>query len=71
MTTRSDTDASDDVMLAAEVARFLRMNIKTVYDQAKAGNLPCWKAGRHYRFSRRAIVAHLAQCKSLLHREGE
>jgi excisionase family DNA binding protein len=61
----------DDVMLAVEVARFLRMNVKSVYEQAKSGNLPCWKLGRHFRFSRRALVAHLAQCKSLPHREGE
>ena len=70
MTARSD-DESHDVMLAAEVATFLRLNIKTVYEQAASGNLPCRKVGRHYRFSRRALVAHLAQCKSLPHREGE
>jgi excisionase family DNA binding protein len=62
---------ADDVMVAAEVAPFLRLNVKTVYEQANAGNLPCWRIGRHFRFSRRALVAHLAQCKSLPHREGE
>lgn len=71
VTKPGDADASDDVMLAVEVARFLRMNIKSVYEQAQAGNLPCWKMGRHYRFSRRALVAHLAQCKSLPRREGK
>jgi excisionase family DNA binding protein len=61
----------NDVMLAAEVAPFLRMNLKTVYEQARAGNLPCWKIGSLFRFSRRALVAHLAQCKPLPYREGE
>ncbi len=71
MTTGSDADASDDVMIAAEVAPLLRLNVKTVYELAKAGALPCWRLGRHFRFSRRALVAHLAQCKSLPYREGK
>jgi len=48
-----------DVLVAPEVARLLRMNVKTVYELAKAGDLPCWRLGRHFRFSRRAIVARL------------
>ena len=63
--------AADDVMVADEVAAFLRMNVKTVYEQAKTGNLPCWRAGHQFRFSRRAIVALLGQCKAASHRRGK
>lgn len=61
---------SDDVMIAAEVADLLRMNVKTVYELAKAGDIPCWRLGRHLRFSRRALVAMFAECKSASHRKG-
>jgi hypothetical protein len=47
------------------------MNVKTVYELAKAGDLPCWRLGRHFRFSRRAIVARLGQCKAAPYREGK
>lgn len=57
----------DDVMVAAEVARLFRMNIKTVYELAKAGAIPCSRLGRHFRFSRRALMALLGQCKSSSH----
>lgn len=70
--TRDRAQVSDqEVLLAPEVARLLRMNVKTVYELAKAGDLPCWRLGRHFRFSRRAIVAHLGQCKAASHREGK
>ena len=57
----------DDVMVAAEVAKLYRMNIKTVYELAKAGVIPCSRLGRHFRFSRRALMALLGQCKSSSH----
>jgi Helix-turn-helix domain len=43
-------DGDGDVMVAEEVAAFLRMNIKTVYDLARAGYLPCWQLGRQSAF---------------------
>ena len=64
-------NSGSDVMVADEVAAFLRMNIKTVYDLARAGYLPCWQLGRQFRFSRRAIVAHLGECKAAPYREGK
>ena len=60
-----------DVMMADEVAVFLRMNVKTVYDLARSGHLPAWQLGRQFRFSRRAIVANLQECKAAPHREGK
>lgn len=64
-------NADHDVLIAPEVARLLRMNIKTVYELAKAGSLPSWRLGRHFRFSRRVIVARLGQCKAAPYREGK
>lgn len=66
----SGTDSSD-VMMASEVAGLLRMNVKTVYDLAKAGEIPSWRLGRRFRFSRRALMASLGQCRSASHREGK
>ena len=60
-----------EVLVAPEVARLLRMNVKTVYELARAGDLQCWRLGRHFRFSRRAIVAHLGQCNAAPYREGK
>jgi excisionase family DNA binding protein len=68
---RRDAPSDDDVLVAPEVARLLRMNLKTVYELAKAGELPCWRLGRHFRFSRRAIVSRLGQCKPASHRKGQ
>ncbi len=59
-----------DVLTAREVALLLRVNIKTVYESAKTGTIPCVRLGRHFRFSRRAIMARLEQCKSAPRWEG-
>jgi excisionase family DNA binding protein len=66
----TDVTAQADVLVAPEVARLLRMNVKTVYELAKAGALPCWRIGRHFRFSRRAIVARFGECKGAPYRKG-
>jgi excisionase family DNA binding protein len=68
--TPSADDGHDDIMVAYETAAFLHVNVKTVYEHAKAGTIPCIRLGRHYRFSRRAIMALLGQCKSASHQEG-
>ena len=66
-----DPRPDSDVLVAPEVARLLRMNVKTVYELARAGELPCWHLGRHFRFSKRAIVSRLGQCRTASHREGK
>ena len=68
-TPSADNDR-DDVIVAHETAALLHVNVKTVYEHAKAGTIPCVRLGRHYRFSRRAIMALLGQCKSAPHQEG-
>jgi excisionase family DNA binding protein len=63
-------DEIGDVMVAMEVAGLLRVNVKTVYDLAKTGEIPSWRLGRHFRFSRRVLVALLGQCKSASPQKG-
>jgi excisionase family DNA binding protein len=71
----TDDAAGGDVLVAREVARLLRINVKTVYELAKAGSLPCLRLGRHFRFSRRAIVgafvAKSRECKAAPYWEGK
>lgn len=62
-------EAEFDVLTAQEVAQLLRVNIKTVYENAKAGSIPCIQLGRHFRFSREAIMARLEECKSASRRK--
>jgi len=46
-----------DVMLASEVATYLRLSPKTVYVKARAGQIPCTIIGSAFRFSRKKIEA--------------
>jgi len=62
-------EVDSDVLIASEVARLLRVNIKTVYENAKAGIIPCVQLGRRFRFSRHAILSSLRECKSASRRK--
>ena len=46
-------------MTGAEVAELLRVSLDTVYRLAARGELPGWKFGRVWRFSKRAIEERL------------
>jgi excisionase family DNA binding protein len=46
-------------MTADEVAALLRMDRKAVYDAARAGEIPCTRVGRSYRFLRSALLEWL------------
>jgi excisionase family DNA binding protein len=50
---------SENVMTAEEVAAFLRVNVKTVYDAVKAGDIPAVHVMKTIRFSRSAITSWL------------
>jgi excisionase family DNA binding protein len=52
-------DASD-VLTTAQLARLLQVDEDTVRTLAKRGELPGRKVGRHWRFSRQAILDWLA-----------
>jgi hypothetical protein len=41
------------------------------YDLRRPCILPSWRLGRHFRFSRAALMAHLGQCKAAPYREGK
>jgi len=48
------------VMTADEVADYLRIPRSSVYKLAQEGRIPCQKAGRRWRFHRKAIDWWLA-----------
>jgi excisionase family DNA binding protein len=50
---------SSAVMTADEVAAFLGVDRKTVYDYANRGQIPCQKLGKRVLFSRDQLVAWL------------
>jgi excisionase family DNA binding protein len=50
---------SDEVLSAEDVAELLGIDVKTVYDHANRGRLPCRRLGRRILFGRRAILAWL------------
>ena len=54
------TNTSPHVMTVDEVAAYLRIPRSSVYKLAQQGRLPCQKAGRRWRFSRKAVDAWLA-----------
>jgi excisionase family DNA binding protein len=58
-----------DVLTAQDVALLLRCNLKTVYESARAGTIPCIRLGRSFRFSRQAILSSLGTCKSASRRK--
>lgn len=51
-----------DIMTADEVADFLRLDRKTIYDYAGRGEIPCQRLGKRLLFSRAALVSWLASC---------
>lgn len=55
-----DVGTSPHVMTVDEVAAYLRIPRSSVYKLAQQGRLPCQKAGRRWRFSRKAVDAWLA-----------
>ena len=54
---------SGDVLTADEVADFLRLDRKTVYDYAGRGVIPSKRIGKRLLFSRAAIELWLGSCK--------
>jgi excisionase family DNA binding protein len=58
-----------EVMDADELATFLGVDRKTVYDYAGRGEIPHRRLGKRLLFSRSAIVSWLGSCKAAS-REG-
>ena len=57
-------------MSADEVAEFLGLNRKTVYEYASRGQIPHQRLGKRLVFSRTALVAWLSACKAASARSG-
>jgi excisionase family DNA binding protein len=49
----------DEVLTLEEVAKLLKLNLQTVYRQARAGKIPAQKVGKSWRFSHAAIMRML------------
>jgi|GEM_PF-48379 len=49
--------AAHEIMTVEEVARYLRVSERTVYDWAQKGQIPCGKLGNVWRFKRSAVRA--------------
>ena len=57
--TAASDDPRADVCTVAEVARWLGVDRKTIYDAVKRRELPCGRLGRRVILSRAAITAWL------------
>ena len=54
---------TDELWTVDQVARYLRFHVKTVYQKASAGQLPCFRVCGRLRFSRNDIDRWLAARK--------
>ena len=60
-----DASIEHECMTACELARWLRVNRKTVYEYAARNVIPCRRLGRRLVFSRSAVAAWLARASTL------
>jgi excisionase family DNA binding protein len=61
MATRDESDpsASAPIMTTLEITDYLRINRGTLYRLVKRGQIPCFRVGNDYRFSRTQITEWL------------
>lgn len=52
-----------DILTVDDVAQLLRLRPSTVAEMARRGSLPSFKLGRHVRFHREDIAAHIASMR--------
>lgn len=50
------TEEPTEVMTLAEVANLLRCHSSTLYRMAKRGDIPSWRLGSDYRFTRAEVL---------------
>lgn len=62
---------TDDVMIAQEVADYLRLDKATIYRLAQEGKIPAVKVGRTWRFKRELIDEWFKQESARISRSGE
>jgi len=51
----------DQIMTVKEVAAYLKVNDRTVYRMAAAGEIPAFKVGASWRFKQTELEAWMAQ----------
>ena len=57
---------SDDALMdTAEVARYLKMHVKTIVNMVERGELKAYKVGRHWRYRKSDIDAYLEQRRNI------
>ena len=61
LTNRKDLMNQDDILTIPDVANLLRVADKTVYSLVQRGDLPGFKVGGQWRFSRAAINSWIDQ----------
>ena len=54
-----------DILTVREVADYLRVPEKTVYQLVRSGKLPAFKAGRHWRVTSEAVGTFIASATSM------
>ena len=55
MTKESETVPDHEILTIEEVAQYLRVSERTVYDWANKGDIPCGKLGTTWRFKRTEV----------------
>ncbi|MDB4285619.1 helix-turn-helix domain-containing protein [bacterium] len=48
---------NDDILTVDEAAAFLKISRPSIYRLIRAGEIPCRRVGKRWRFSRRALLA--------------
>ena len=57
---------SDDALMdTAEVARYLKMHVKTIVNMVERGELKAYKVGRHWRYRKSDIDTYLEQRRNI------
>ena len=57
---------SDEALMdTAEVARYLKMHVKTIVNMVERGELKAYKVGRHWRYRKSDIDAYLEQRRNI------
>lgn len=51
-----DRNGNDEIFTVFDAAKFLKVDEKTVRKLAKAGELPCFRVGAQYRFTKSALL---------------
>ncbi|MGV3709658.1 MAG: helix-turn-helix domain-containing protein [Gemmatimonas sp.] len=53
-------DLKEDRIRATDAAKIVGLSVAGLYYQARKDNVPHWKIGRNFRFSRRALEEFVA-----------